>query len=202
MKTQVKNSQLLRALSNATLFKGDNIRPVLQSTEMTFVDKDTIRFVTTDSFGLIHETIVAEVSEDVIGQTRLVNLIDAKPMMAALKANSGKTWDSATLIKLGDNGSVTFEEIGSHATFVQKVEGTFPNWKMLVAKEYDGVKESATLGIGLWQLGRLAKVAPFEQAKTNDHNTTARIQIIDQLVPMMVTIGQSIWVIVMPVRLT
>lgn len=191
MKTQVENSQLLRALQNATLFMGEQARPILQSTEMTFVDKDTIRFVTTDSFGLIHETIVAEVAEDVIGQTQLVNLVDAKPMMAALKAN---TTYGATLIELGDNGSVTFEEIGSHATFVQKIEGTFPNWKMLV-KEYDGVKESPTLGIGLWQLGRLAKV------KTVEKNDTARIEINDQSSPVMVTIGQSIWVFVMPVRL-
>ena len=197
MRTQVKNSQLLRALQNATLFMGEQARPLLQSTEMTFVDKDTIRFVTTDSFGLIHETIVAEVAEDMIGQTRLVNLVDAKPMLATLKANTGKTWDAATLIELGDNGSVTFEEVGSHATFVQKVEGTFPNWQMLV-KEYDGVKDSPTLGIGLWQLGRLAKVKTVENFGKND---TARIQIVDQSVPIMVTIGQSIWVIVMPVRL-
>lgn len=197
MKTQVKNSQLLRALQNATLFMGEQARPLLQSTEMTFVDKDTIRFVTTDSFALIHETIVAEVAEDMIGQTRLVNLIDAKPMMAALKANTTRSWDGATLIELGDNGSVTFEEIGSHATFVQKVEGTFPKWGMLV-KKYDGVKESPTLGISLWQLGRLAKVKTDENLGKND---TARIQIIDRSWPIMVTIGQSIWVIVMPVKL-
>jgi hypothetical protein len=198
MKAQVKNDQLLRALNNATLFKGDDARPLLQSTEMTFVDATTIRFVTTDSFALLHETVEAEVPEEMVGQTRLVNLIDAKPMLAALKANDKF---GATLIELGnDKVSVTFEEIGSRATFVQKVEGTFPNWQMLV-KEWDGVKESPTLGIGLWQLARLAKLRPVEAWKSGDHDVAGGFEIIDNLNPIRVTIGHAIWVMVMPVKL-
>jgi hypothetical protein len=196
MKAQVKNDQLLRALNNATLFKGDDARPLLQSTEMTFVDATTIRFVTTDSFALLHETVEAEVPKEIVGQTRLVNLIDAKPMLAALKANDKY---GATLIELGDDRtSVTFEEIGSRATFVQKVEGTYPAWKELV-KEWDGVQATGTLGLGQWQLGRLAKIRPVEQSKAGD--ATMRFEIIDNSRPIRVTIGQAMWVMVMPVRL-
>jgi DNA polymerase III sliding clamp (beta) subunit (PCNA family) len=195
-KAVVKNADLLRGLSNADLFRSrDETRPVLQSAELTFVDAETIRLVATDSYALIVETVPAEVPEEMVGQKRLVNLVDAKPMVVGLKAN-GKY--GATMIELDQRVGITFEEIGSGATYTHKVEGSFPNWEMLVPTEFRPAEEMFALG--LWQLARLGKVKVAD-TKVNDTTVCGKFYVAGSTKPVKVEIARgAVWCLVMPVR--
>jgi DNA polymerase III sliding clamp (beta) subunit (PCNA family) len=203
--TTIASNEFVRVVNNATLFaaKPKDGRPLLQCSEVTFLDEKTVRFVTTDSYDLIVETVEAEVSLAMVGHVRLVNLFNLKPLVVAAKSSpQGRTFARIAITTTIDNLSVELKDFATGATFTQKVEGTYPDWRKLFDdSKFNGIASSdgTPLGLTLSRLGRLSKVRLYDRA---DDTVAARLEMHDVAKPYRMTIGQRITVYSMPVRLS
>jgi DNA polymerase III sliding clamp (beta) subunit (PCNA family) len=201
--TTIASNEFVRVVNNATLFasKPKDVRPLLQCSEVTFLDEKTVRFVTTDSFDLIVETVEAEVSPEMVGHVRLINLYDLKPLVVAAKTNVG--YGRIQITTNPDNLGVELRDCATGATFTQKVEGTYPNWQSLFDdSKFHGLASAnfeslGTEPLGL-NLGRLSKIRVYDKA---DDTVAARLEMHDIAKPYRMTIGKHITVYAMPVRL-
>lgn len=192
----IQSSELARVLRNGVLFAhSEKIpRPAIEQIRVE-AEKDGLYLQSTDSYALIRERVPCDVGTEDVGRLGFIPTADIRPMLAMLKADKGPA-----LIDMAD--TLTIKVAFTGATFECRDTGAFPNVDQLVnGWTFGGIKASATLGLGLWQLARLGKVETARW-KTNDRTVAARFEIIDQTRPVRVSIGPDIVVYVMPFRLT
>jgi len=197
MKAALPANQLARVLTNAALFKGDQMRPILEQCRVTF-EKDRLELATTDSYALLFEHVDAEVPAEMIGAVGKITLTEIKELLAVSKGSA-----SMATLELNDDSQsnvVTVIECSNGATFKFTDFGSFPNLAYLIDPlKFDGLM-GPQLGIGLWQLARLAKIVARD-GSVKDAKFPAKLEVIDNLKPMLFRLGSDIAVYVMPVKI-
>jgi len=197
----IKSKELARVLRNASLFLGEDTRPVLQTCRVE-IEKDALYLQTTDSYAVIRERVdCTDVNPADVGAVGYIPLKDAKPMLAMLKADGGQT-----VLDFSDTGQsetvITVKILTTGASFECRGFGSFPDIDQLIKPlTFDGLAKGPTLGFGLWQLARLAKIEASDGRSAKDHSFPARLETTEGVYrPVRFAIA-DILVYVMPVRL-
>lgn len=178
-------NELRRVLSNCVLFRGDATRPVLQCVEVAVAGSEAT-FTATDSYGLITEAI--KVSSESEGTF----LISGDTASALIKTLDKK--DTGDIAIRVDESAIEFQH--GWTLPATAPDWNYPNWREIVP-EADGVQACGPVGMGLWQLARLAKVVgPSATGKV-----AAIFHITSETKPCIAMLaGGAVRVLFMPVR--
>lgn len=179
-----KSSDFHEALANALLFAGkEAMRPILNAVRIEFGDGE-IRFIATDSYGLVRVKLEGETSES--GEF-LLSADDAKRILPIVKSAKGGTLE----ISIEADG-ITFSFFGSSTT-ARRVIGEFPNYSALFEGHEEG--ELGDIAIESFQLARLGKIkvgGKIDRVKFDFQGSNLK--------SARFTAGSAIDGIVMPVR--